>query len=286
MNRISELDYMRGIAIILVVMGHVVLFSLKIDNADIIMLFSIFHIPIFFTVSGFLAHKNSERVCFYNEMKRLLKRSMALLVPFVVWSLVNNVLKNSISGSLSIIYWGGYWFFLALWWCDVLYIVINLISRKWNLSLIADIILYAVIYAIILLGRLEGFDLGGWLPIINVQYYFPFFTIGILMRKHAVIYKYSLNKYTYAFGLVFVIIGWYFSYLHSYALFAVAAFGAVSVTWMACKEMNPNSKVAGLLSIVGKKTLAVYAIHYLFIARSPQLLQDMASVPMFFFSSL
>lgn len=91
MNRILELDYMRGIAIILVVIGYVVLFSLRIDNADIVTLCSIFHIPIFFTVSGSLAHKNSERVCFYNEMKLLLKRSMALLVPLVIWPLVYNI---------------------------------------------------------------------------------------------------------------------------------------------------------------------------------------------------
>lgn len=38
-----------------------------------------------------------------------------------------------------------------------------------------------------------------------------------------------------------------------------------------------------MLSIVGQNTLAVYAIHYLFIAQSPQLLHDMTTIPMGFF---
>lgn len=53
-QRILELDYMRGIAIILVIMGHVVQFSLLMKDAAIMSLIGICHMPIFFTVSGHL----------------------------------------------------------------------------------------------------------------------------------------------------------------------------------------------------------------------------------------
>lgn len=35
MKRISELDYMKGLAMMMVVMGHVLLFSLKVEHTAV-----------------------------------------------------------------------------------------------------------------------------------------------------------------------------------------------------------------------------------------------------------
>lgn len=113
MKRIPELDYMKGLAMMMVVMGHVLLFSLKVDHTALIAIINICEMPLFFAVSGYLSHKEREED-FKKAMSRLLVRSRTLLVPLVIWSIVLNICDEKIMFSLSMVYRGGYWFFVAL----------------------------------------------------------------------------------------------------------------------------------------------------------------------------
>lgn len=241
MTRIYELDYIRGIAMLMVVMGHVLLFSLKIEHTALIGIIGICEMPLFFVVSGYLTHKEREEN-FKRMLSRLLIRSRTLLVPLVVWSIVRNICDGTVSYSLSDIYRGGYWFFLALWWCDVLNMFSAYLSKKFRLGMLGDALLYGFVYAVILLGRIKNIDLGGVLPVQSVQYYFPFFVMGLLMRKYQFLNGMVLNKYSYAVGMLLLIIGWYFSFIESFVIWFVAALGAVVVVWMACREINSDQK--------------------------------------------
>ena len=62
--------------------------------------------PLFFVVSGYLTHKEREEN-FKRMLSRLLIRSRTLLVPLVVWSIVQNICDGTVSYSLSDIYRGG-----------------------------------------------------------------------------------------------------------------------------------------------------------------------------------
>lgn len=285
MTRIYELDYIRGIAMLMVVMGHVLLFSLKIEHTALIGIIGICEMPLFFVVSGYLTHKEREEN-FKRMLSRLLIRSRTLLVPLVVWSIVRNICDGTVSYSLSDIYRGGYWFFLALWWCDVLNMFSAYLSKKFRLGMLGDALLYGFVYAVILLGRIKNIDLGGVLPVQSVQYYFPFFVMGLLMRKYQFLNGMVLNKYSYAVGMLLLIIGWYFSFIESFVIWFVAALGAVVVVWMACREINSDLKVARILSIVGMNTLSIYAIHYLFIGVLPNTLHEMVYISNGFFFQL
>lgn len=285
MTRIYELDYIRGIAMLMVVMGHVLLFSLKIEHTALIGIIGICEMPLFFVVSGYLTHKEREEN-FKKMLSRLLIRSRTLLVPLVVWSIVRNICDGTVSYSLSDIYRGGYWFFLALWWCDVLNMFSAYLSKKFRLGMLGDALLYGFVYAVILLGRIKNIDLGGVLPVQSVQYYFPFFVMGLLMRKYQFLNGMVLNKYSYAVGMLLLIIGWYFSFIESFVIWFVAALGAVVVVWMACREINSDLKVARILSIVGMNTLPIYAIHYLFIGVLPNTLHEMVYISNGFFFQL
>ena len=130
-KRINELDYIRCIAIFMVVMGHVLLFTLKIEHTALLGIIGICEMPLFFIVSGYLTYKEREE-SLKETMARLLKRSRALLVPLVVWSIVLNLCDEKITFSLSMVYRGGYWFFVALWWCDILNTFAVYISKKFK----------------------------------------------------------------------------------------------------------------------------------------------------------
>ena len=270
---------------LMVVMGHVLLFSLKIEHTALIGIIGICEMPLFFVVSGYLTHKEREEN-FKRMLYRLLIRSRTLLVPLVVWAIVRNICDGTVSYSLSDIYRGGYWFFLALWWCDVLNMFSAYLSKKFRLGMLGDALLYGFVYAVILLGRIKNIDLGGVLPVQSVQYYFPFFVMGLLMRKYQFLNGMVLNKYSYAVGMLLLIIGWYFSFIESFVIWFVAALGAVVVVWMACREINSDLKVARILSIVGMNTLPIYAIHYLFIGVLPNTLHEMVYISNGFFFQL
>ncbi len=276
-NRIPQLDYMRAIAMMMVVMGHILLFVIGVDKSLLLGLFGICELPIFFVVSGFLSCKSlatSSCITFRTDLKCIAKYSRTLLIPMAVWSVIANVCFGEIDISLSMVYRGGYWFFFVLWWCNVINIILSHVSQVKRFSMLKEIVLYGVGYIVILVCRLQHITLGGFLPIQNIQYFFPMFVLGVLMRKYECIYRLILNKYLYATGLLTVAVGWYFHEIPSFIIWFIAAIGSVIVIWTVCMNLNPNSKLGRALLVVGRNTLPIYAIHYLFLAPFPPSFQE------------
>jgi len=102
-NRIRYIDFAKGIAIILVVMGHMVQYNLKGDAANAIFNFIYsFHMPLFFFLSGYVAALKYEGICIRSVLPFIKKKSLSLLVPFLTWGILLNLLlfRFSISDSL------------------------------------------------------------------------------------------------------------------------------------------------------------------------------------------
>ena len=76
MQRIEYIDFMKGIAIFLVVLGHVYQFCFK-DTGQVFQFIYIFHMPFFFLLSGYFAQRTRVNVDFFK------KKTISLLFPFV-----------------------------------------------------------------------------------------------------------------------------------------------------------------------------------------------------------
>lgn len=85
-KRIREIDALKGLAITLVVLGHVIAFS-NLETYSSSYLFNIiytFHMPLFMALSGFLVYGR-----FGPDVKTwLTKKTNALIIPYVVFTLV------------------------------------------------------------------------------------------------------------------------------------------------------------------------------------------------------
>lgn len=136
-KRIRWIDYGKGFAIFLVIIGHVALGSLEsqnFDGIDVVILRYILeatyavHTPVFFALSGYF-FKPIGRISMIGS--RVLKRLIALGIPYVVFSIVMVLLKtfggssvrnqNGLSGLLNI-YWQPIdylWFLFALFFVDL-----------------------------------------------------------------------------------------------------------------------------------------------------------------------
>lgn len=92
-NRIGYLDFLRGIAIITVVMGHIIQYNIKGEAAENCFNFIYsFHMGFFFFISGCTAALTAKKNVWTNTTSFIKKKGTTLLVPFFVWSMVGGVL--------------------------------------------------------------------------------------------------------------------------------------------------------------------------------------------------
>ena len=82
--RIIELDYLKGIGIFLVVLGHTILLQNALSTKYVILARFIysFHMPLFFIASGIISGLQRNLQC------NIVKTAKKLLIPYFFWSFV------------------------------------------------------------------------------------------------------------------------------------------------------------------------------------------------------
>ncbi len=183
-EREGWIDAARGIAIVLVVLGHVIHIverelALALPGFDVLdrVLYS-FHVPVFFFLSGmFLFRSSGER----GSGDLLWSRAKRLLYPYLIWSVLQTTLEVVSSGGwrerlapelFQIIYFpqAHFWFLYVLFFCGAIGIALRSIfvgrlRTVWVL-LAVSLVWYG-------LHRLIP---GG--PIRDIGVYMPYFALG------------------------------------------------------------------------------------------------------------
>lgn len=117
MERFEFLDFFKGVAIFLVVLGHVYLKCLGIQTL-FFKLITDFHMPFWFMLSGFMAYKLSNRdICL-----SIKKKTISLLLPFCTCGGFYALGCGEMHQYLCSEFHAGYWFLLSLFLCWILFI--------------------------------------------------------------------------------------------------------------------------------------------------------------------
>ena len=185
-NRLAFIDTAKGLGILAVVAGHIY------PNDTVHSVLYLFHMPLFFFISGYLFKVNDNRVFFYDKLQQL-------IVPYLSFLLIIYTAQNlhffkhmpfSYS-QLGLLYFkamlGGRWLYgytAAFWFVPVLFIV--LVTANWLIKKVEGRILL-----LIALGSLAGCYLNSMyfaslkLPLnVNVVLAaFPIFLAGFYFRK-------------------------------------------------------------------------------------------------------
>jgi len=134
--RLNKYDNLKGLAIILVVLGHIMpRFNDFAIYSNIYNLIFIFHMPIFFFVAGYFSKvsKNSN-----------IKAFKSLIIPFfvfsILWYIFNYFLKGSIPGVPFIFPPSGLWFLLALFFMKLFLPIFVKIKHIFWISLVAALL--------------------------------------------------------------------------------------------------------------------------------------------------
>lgn len=139
-QRIDYIDRMKGLAIFLVVLGHVYYYAFERSNSILTAFVGSFHMPLFMFLSGLVAC--SGVIPPYWSLSKIISKTRALLLPMVVFGLLfSNVFSSDflqrIIGFLESPSKYGYWYLMTL---TIFYLSLSLyrfnVKQKWYFDVV------------------------------------------------------------------------------------------------------------------------------------------------------
>lgn len=276
MQRLQYLDQMKGIAILLVVVGHVMQFSFGIHGSSVNDMLEIFHMPLFFYVSGYLAYKSITGL--RPVLDRIIHKGKALVLPLMTVGSLHAIFVHEDVAHWMLRGFGGYWFLYVLLITSVIFILIESVACRFKSP-----ILYASAFILPYIGviglKLSHIEMGGAIPVNHFVSYYRYFLIGWMCKKYLPFNQLLFgNNITYALGFILFLLQWYWCDKCNMLLIFLGAIGAIIVLqqWL---HTAPKTKVLNLFSYLGQKSLIIYVIHYFFIPDVSQQLNSFITIP-------
>lgn len=315
-NRDEFLDIAKGIAIILVVIGH----ALQSGDFDEKMGFKViysFHMPLFVFLSGAVASlwikpkdiclglvKNSQK-----SAARLRRASVRLLLPFVCWTIIGYLINRRSEGFESFMVkvlmspdWS-LWFLVCIFHCTALFLLLQIVLAgiysalsRVDIKLLPKNLFdsgWMRLIFIYIVWRI----LAPWLPnyfgIPLARDFFVYFLLGIAFYQYAQpFHKGILRVIPYALFLLLVplwhrttaghIAAWLPSFPGRFLVdqiypFAIALSGILVVVDISKRLCEKNiSPINKILVFCGNMSLGIYAIHYYFLGYTPFVIAPLA----------
>lgn len=315
-KRIAYFDILKGIAIFLVVMGHVLTMCVRdIDRAAIFKFIGEIHMPLFFFISGWFTFKILPNGAL--KLPNLRQRALQLLVPMVVvsslwiWyfphSGLQSPLVSTLAGLWSNTWKNGYWFTFVLFQIMVLYTICAPVFsrlRTVGLSIAGIIVTWAIVQGII---QFIPADVTAWGSFDLVAQFWPVFLAGAISARfsdkfNAFVAQPAVYTGALLIGAVLLYLicwPWEFSFLKDSELLVsiarslfhicisiVAISLCLSVSHFSESRFAPSS----IFEYLGRKSLSIYLLHYFFLfplgaCRAALIDMGLGFTPLFFFAA-
>jgi surface polysaccharide O-acyltransferase-like enzyme len=290
-KRIEYIDAMRGLAMLLVVIGHVHVFSFNHTDNVLFQILSLeIQIPLFFMVSGFLVKIPQ---CKYWSFCK--KKAFLLCVPASIFMTINIWINNhdSITVLGSDMYKDGYWFTFSLFEFTVLFSALKFISRKLRLDINADH-LFVLIATIIIVSIVTIYiyieNDSFIIPLLGLRHIksFPYFIFGTILAERNILRNnmsfikqwkelllficFLLHIYIYKNSSM----DYYLIPIQYKLLLIPATILGLFVLLQAFKQYESwsSSWIGKKLQKMGRYTLDIYFIHFFFIPKSLSMIGD------------
>lgn len=282
-QRVEYIDNLRGFAMFLVVLGHVIawtfgwygnpsFFSAEAAAVPATTLWwdviYAFHMPLLFWISGYLMGNPDKHIAVKVLPNYLWRKAYTLLIPFFTAGLLFHVITGEPITK--------YWFLRTLF----IFILLALPCQM-NISILqkkgSDIAYLAIVYLLIITGNhyFRGtladkiFDL----PYLML---FPSFAFGFLCRRYAALEKLINHNITFTVSLVIFIFCTYVNHLsdlsgwHLYGLGYLYPYCGIICAYYMFKYPLGGAKMK-FLNYLGLHSLEVYILHFYFVISLPQL---------------
>lgn len=196
-NRLYYLDNLKGLLIILVILGHAIQFTLPdYENAFAFRFIYSFHMPLFFFISGYLANRG----CFKKGV--ISKRVLQLLVPFVIWALIGPLLKSGtldLAGFIDTLLYPdkGLWFLYNLFVYSAIFTGVEWLHEKAKINRWIIVGGGYIVLGALMVVFLTKFNCT------QLCYHYIFFTVGYGYKTLSIQPKY---RYLLLGGVIFAVL--------------------------------------------------------------------------------
>ena len=276
-ERLVWADALKGWLALLVIFGHALQFGIENCNEDYIwnLIYSA-QMPAFFAISGFLAFKGPNAPI-PNWGKAITRRMKQLLLPFFVWTVIDFCTHDYGWSHIKDYFLHPdcmYWFLWTLFFIYLIFISVETLSRRINISTDIPIIIVCLLLSLSMIVfnyREFGFQF--------IAYYFLFYAFGFFINKYNLLIK---NKaILLALTIVWLLAAYFWRmdsaptfvspdsfipqtlWLYSYR-FAVAVVGVVVLMSFAAQSINLLNSENKLVKL-GVYSLGSYVVQLLFI---------------------
>ena len=312
--RLEWLDALRGFTMIMVVANHVagLGFGEEWKHSSAIPFLVLFRMPLFFFVSGFLAYKASQVWNLRNFGSLVGKKLRVQIIPTVVFfflaaAILNKNFLTAVETSFHSPMKGGYWFTIALLYMFLIYYLFSYVEsklkdRSWipiTLLFLISLLFYETNYQPKYFSWAAGYkgaktDLFYFLQdssLVQVLLYFPFFLYGNIVHRYwDKAQRLMDSKWFFPIVIVVVILAtldalkWR-TLRMEWAIIplTVSRFGLLTIVFMYFRYYKQYftklSPIGASLQYIGRRTLDIYLIHFLFMPDLPTVGAFLKSYP-------
>lgn len=290
-KRIEYIDALRGFTMMLVVIQHIASLCMRLgDTSSFHHYLQQIRMPMFFLISGFVLYKSGV-IWDLKHIGSFLKKKFVvqILSTIVFFTLFAQIRGYDFIVGITSEAKYGYWFTYTLFVYFIFYSIIRYIckSRKYEDYII---ILVAAFFYVInwppFLSSLPFLDCVKETLGISLWYYFCFFLIGTLLKKHFDKVQNILDKWTTLLIciLVYFLLNIYNDVLSSSGVLGVIiqfskSFSGILIVFSFFRnkqELFTKETVLGRsLQYIGRRTLDIYLLHYFLL---PTQLQYVTSI--------
>ena len=272
-NRLLWADSLKGILMVLVVLGHAIQEVLKqgcFDSHVWCLIYS-FHMPAFMAISGFVSfHKGGGA-----KFSTIVRRFQQLIIPFIIWALIRLVINPPYTikalGNVFLYPDGSFWFLWVLFFITVLFVFGDWISERFKVKqelVIGTLCVGLVTLMVFVEIRILGFQF--------ISYYFLFYTMGYYLHKYNRLVSHN-SILLIVLGVIWFVMGWFWN-MHNLPVFLssfplpqsfmqysyrfLTAVVAIYVLFGVSSNVLDNNKKWNLPMLeLGKISLGIYTSH-------------------------
>lgn len=192
-ERNQFVDIMRGIAMLLVVLGHTITgCTTGAENSFLFNIVWSLQMPLFILISGYVTRYSRGIETGTGLWKYVKRRTIAYLLPWAVWSFLVRGIIFGQSNFLNIkwLLWhmdSGYWFLMTIWMISLVFGVSTFLAKKIAKESTIKQKLITLIFYLAGMATLAGIGLLTGLSFLAIKltlYYMPFYFVGYLYGQY------------------------------------------------------------------------------------------------------
>lgn len=282
-RRIEYIDAMRGLTMILVVMGHVLGCYHYDEFNSYTNLFKVFRMPLFFFISGWVLYK-IDIIWDFAFTKRFIKKKFLIqIIPTAIFMSIILFKSDTITWKAFNYFKSGYWFTIALFEYFIFYSLFRLLSNYIKQNKYEDIVVLSsgflvyLVYYYFLVPENDTSNKAKVINYIGIQQwcYYVFFCFGTIVKKYYNLFIKASNK-SYLITTVLILFFGTNIFLKdiSFPLWNTIRFLLLGIsgilivlTFFRVNEtsFSKEKRIGYGLQYIGKRTLDIYLLHYFFL---------------------